>query len=434
MQNYKKHIRLLLDLLESKSLLVFCRKDPCFFDEPKFFLYSAELDDSLRFLKLDTNEYYKSRINEAISNTLSFTSREKAIVQCLEECINKICIYLYPKNGTKFDTFFNLNQESLVPELITSDHGMQNRKIGWLKGFNYTKGIGSLIPAQLIYHQYRNYMIYQRNITEKNFSLPLITGLSGDFNYDSALLKGIYDLIEKDVCMTTFLLQYSPERLDIYSTDDNEIRKIFRTFQKYKFDWQLFNITNDLGIPTFLSLIIDKSGREPILSTGVATNINIKEAIISSVEKASLFRYLGRNEIYYDKKASKSKIPSDQISTISRRILYWSSAKKLSLLNYLLDQEPHKYKISKKFINPNKQLSKLKIMLAERGFQIFYSDITIDIFKKINYFACKVVIPGLQPFYQDEQDKRINIDRLKVVSKYFGQKTFRINNIPHFYI
>jgi hypothetical protein len=62
---------------------------------------------------------------------------------------------------------------------------------------------------------------------------------------------------------------------------------------------------------------------------------------------------------------------------------------------------------------------------------IFFADITLDFLKKINFFVYKVIIPNLQPLYLEENKRKINFERLKQVSDYFGHKFRLMNKIPH---
>lgn len=85
------------------------------------------------------------------------------------------------------------------------------------------------------------------------------------------------------------------------------------------------------------------------------------------------------------------------------------------------------------FLHKNKkqELKTVINMLNKRNYNVYYIDITTNLFKKLNYFVYKIIIPGLQPLYLDEGHKTLQYDRLNSVSRYFHKNALIINEVPH---
>ncbi len=418
MPNYLKLIKHLLIPLEKKAITkAIIDMSTIYNDESKLFAYNA----TVCYPKKSSNKIRQK--NTFTAHGRSSVSREMALLKCLGEAIERYCLY-YHKDDDIYSSFSNIKQEALDPSIYINHRMVKIKKISWIKGYNITKNINTLIPAQLVY------LSNLKNTDEVRLSEIISTGAAGGFTHESALLRGMYEVIERDAFMTMYLLKGEPTRINTDTIKNKTINKIVDTYRKYRLDVLLFDITNDLQIPTFLTILIDKTGLGPAICLGLKTGLNIKEAIIGSLEEASLPRSLGRGML--DETNKEYIINQNSIHTIKDRALYWLYPKMFTKIKFLLDQPPIVLKTNylKKY-KEKEEFEIVKGLLEKKGFQIYYADITLNFFRKSNYLVYKVVIPALQPLYLDEKYKILILDRLKTVSKFYNQKKITINNVPH---
>lgn len=414
--NYKKEAKILYNELVKSSILKQIEKMVTINDEPKFSHYFALLDFS--------KSIGIKPVEEVVAAGVSFKSKYLALLKCLGESIERYSLFAFKQESLVFSKFINLKTKALNPSIYTDSPLTEKVNFGWIKGFSLTNNKEQLIPAQLAILRFKT--IYR----EPLLTSPISTGAAGGFDRESTILRAIYEIIERDAAMTMYLNKIKTPQIDIGAINNKLIQSISSTFKKYKLEWALFDITNDLKIPVFLSILIDRTGIGPALCLTAKASLHIEDAIIGSIEECLMIR-LGVRFLKFRNQSDNHKIDPTRLVTLNERSLYWSTLDRLDKLSFFLDQVPRPIKIKKLNITPKQELNTLIKMISESGYEISYVDITPDLFKKTGYLIYKVIIPGLQPLYIVEKEREFVEQRLKKVAKYFGKNKFKINKFPH---
>ncbi len=410
-------LRSIITQLESCGLIKTLNRVDLFYDEPKFHKYSASLNFPSKYSD-------GVKVKDISSSGYSFTSDKEALVKCLSEAMERLNVYCFDKKNAVFSTRKKLEAESMKLSYFYDDDSINYIPFGWMKGHNLTYDKSVFIPAQL------TYLNFGHTFKEPPLHPYITTGAAAGIIHESILLNGIFEIIERDAFMTVYLNKIKVSPIDISKIRDQEIKYITDSCQRYNLEIFVFDITNDLEIPVFMTIIVDKSGFGPAVTTGLKSNFAVKKAITGSIGEALSVRTWLRSEIYR-KKTNDFHINPDSIRNLKRRGLYWTSQDMIKKLDFLLKSSPIKKNITAYTKNEKYELKELTARLAKKRHEIFYTDITHDIFSKLNFRIYQVIIPSLQPLYLDEQGKVISTDRLKSVASFFGQKKYRINPIPH---
>ena len=80
------------------------------------------------------------------------------------------------------------------------------------------------------------------------------------------------------------------------------------------------------------------------------------------------------------------------------------------------------------------KLKRLTKIFSDKNYELYYKDITISEFKKLNYYIVKVIIPKMQPIYLNEKYPLLGSDRLYSVPAKLGFKNKLeddLNKYPH---
>lgn len=407
----------LLNYLTKYSIVKNISKGIAFNDEPDFYYYLAEINKNLQHLKKVTTE-----IN---AGGASFKSAESALQKCLSETVERYSLFSMKENGVK-NTYLEIidsEKNALNPEEISGIKNSQSKKFQWVEGNNLTKGIKSYIPEQLINLNYKN------RINEINLSPVISTGASANYSEEEAILGGIYEVIERDSYMSSYLTQIIPPLINIETINDNQIKKILYSCLRYKLKPYVFDLTNDLNIPVFLTLLTDKTGIGPAVTIGVKCDLDPLNAIIGSIEESFMSRTWVRFNMLGLK---KTKIYNNRITDSRlKRALLWSSLSIFKRLNSIINQNSNNLILDseKKELNVKEKINYLIKSLAKKNFQIFTKRIFTGTLLDKHLTVCKVIIPPLQPLYLFKPF--INLKRLKQVSLFFGQPKLAINNFPH---
>lgn len=415
MSKYRNKIKLLLEELISHNILRDIHREYFAADEPKFFSYAAPLNSSKGF----------SDGKPLILNAggFSFEDKELALLKCLGEAIERFSTLVFRKNLLTYSTFESLMEPALNPALFTNKLTTNNTKLGWVKGFSLDQE-PYLIPAQVIY------LNYAGQFKEPRLTQFITTGAAGGFDHESTILRGVYEVIERDAFMLTYLLKIRVPCIKLSTLENSRIDYIIQKAKRYNLELRVFDITNDLQIPSFLSVLIDRTGLGPPVSLGLKSSLSPIDAVIGSMEESFHTRPWMKHELLHGKRGDLKINPRD-IKYLLERGLFWMSPKMLKHLDFLLNQPEKGFKLLQNEITPAKELRLVKNILEEKGFKVFYADITMKNFKKLGYLVYKVIIPELQPLFLNEGRREIRSKRVMDVSAYFGIEKAQINPVPH---
>lgn len=350
----------------------------------------------------------------ALGYGVSFVSRELAILKCLGETVERLYSNWDPTKKVFFSSYNKLGRTAVRPSLYTGRKDIDSRRIGWLPGYNLTLGKNNLIPGQLVY---RNYLKFNREIA---FFPPtdIGSGVAAGFDGSSIILNGVYELIERDAFMTCYLNKVKPSRIEIGELEDRNLNSLVNKLKLERTTIMVFDITNDLGVPSFLTLINDRAkpirdrGRtHSLLAAGLKSDLNIGSAVYGSIEEAFLEWTIKKDSLkgrYYSlNKTCRALLP---VITYQDAIDLFSPENKTGCLGFL----------AAKTTDSEVEIKYLLDKLKKRGLEISYIDITPKNLGGINYFVYRTFIPSLQPLSFYKFDGLINAGRLRQVLKYFS--------------
>lgn len=269
-----------------------------------------------------------------------------------------------------------------------------------------------------------------RNVSASSEKLTVNSVTSFGNNPDEALLQGVYDLVRYDAFFTVFLNKIQAPLLAISSIPDKKIHSIYQQFKERGLELYLANITHDLEIPAFLTIIIDRCGKGPAVSGGIAAGAEPIKAILQSIENALVWRLSTKKELE-KRNFEVAKLYPRYFATQLDRALYWSDTGKIKKLHFLINQHPVPYE-SQGFLTRDRNKSDILNKLNQKNIHIFSDDITPQLLRGKKYFVYRITMLDLQQRYLFERRRPLHQDRLKSVSAYFGKITTRATRDPHF--
>lgn len=416
--NIINKLSLLTNELEKFGKLSIVDNENYFFDEPNLYTYSLVLEPHFKY---KNKEFTHFPIGNITATGQSFFDKELALLKGVSECIERTCLYIFPRNVIT-GKYKEVGQSVLEPEIYGIDHAKQS--FDWVQGENLTSEKKCLIPAQLIY------LGYGIN-TETRLTCQNSTGAACANTRDAAILRGIYEVIERDAFMCVYLNRITVPKIEITSITDDDVLSILQLLSQYNLTLELFNITNDFNIPTILSVIFDNSFFGPNVTVGIKTDRSIKRAIIGSIEEAVVRRVtirgmMQRNEL-------KEKVY--KVENIVERASYWFLPGMVKHLNFLYDSnkiEPFNGDLSN--TQTEDDLDEIITKMKRLGFSIYTTCISDGKISSKDCVVYKTIIPGLQPLFQSERERIVNKKRIKDVSLFFKKRTLKINTIPHPFI
>ena len=386
-----------------------------YYDEPHFNAYTVMLNPLPKYLN---KNYSVNSVNQVVGGGCSFDSKETALVKAVGEAIERMCLYSYPEKIKIHKPYNSLVSEALDPSVYKKNS--KSKLFDWIQGEKIGTNKKILIPAQLIYlpnGKHKEDMLFPR----------VSTGAAGGFSKNSAILRGIYEVIERDAFMCAYLGKIAVPKINLGLIDDKRASWFTEKLSKYRLEAHVFDITNNLEVPTYLSIILDNSFSGPFLIVAAKADLNYKDALFGSLEESIRIRLFIRNMMQNDNIVRNVH----EIRTIDDRVGYWFSSDMIEKLDFLLDVKTSKPKEYKLFKNEEEEIEHMIQKLSKNSLNAYSVLISKNIIPDDKYVVYKVIIPGLQPLYLDERAKYVNSQRILEVVRHFGKKTFSVNTIPH---
>lgn len=406
-------------------------------DDPKFFHFGGGL--------YPQTNLPKEEIWSTSFSGCSFFSEDEALLKCLGEAIERHCIKRYEKRKLIKGSYNEMKNQALDPQTVVCFSEKQRRRpsfklfnfdkntrFTWEKGTNLISGEFIFLPAQLIYLSYR--LIPQ----EKIIYPPISTGAAGGSSMVSALVRAIYEIIERDAFLIYYLNKLSGKRIALGSIDNKKIRPFIDAIESYNLKVYLIDITSDLLIPTFLSIVIDETGIGPAVSAGLKTHLDPITAILGSIQEALHPRRWIRGRTQENPRLLE-KVRVNNINNIEDRALLWYPKRNIDKLGFWLNQEEKKVQIKERELSFKQQLQIILEILKKNNIETYFVDVTIPAVKKNGYHVVKVIMPQLYPFYLIEKYPFFGGKRLYEVPYKLGfakrkTKEEKLNKFPHPFI
>lgn len=368
-------------------------------------------------------------------------TKQQAFFSAIGEAIERYCSAFYEKDDLILAAYDELEEEGTIPDSFAFYHKRQyeqdafpyrpftrKSRIRWTWTFNLTKGKAVLAPATCVYFP------YTAKGDEELVWDQVSTGLSCAATLEEAILRGIYEVVERDAFSIMWLNKLSFPRVDFLAHP--RIRAVFENyFEIPGCDYYLMEITNDIQIPTIFGVLVDRKGGTAV---GAATRFDMVDA----VEKT--FLELAQSRIAYKRymvqKHPKDYLPdfSDVNDFIDHSYVYTDISMRSHLEFAWSSQAVKEIEDDKLSRNANVSdaLERAIRILQQAGYDVLVANLTTPDVEKFGYHVVRVLIPGLTEITSDHRFPRAGGKRLYELPFRLGYASStgsfeRLNPSPH---
>lgn len=304
----------------------------------------------------------------------------------------------------------------------------------WIDGRSLTAGVKAIIPAQLVFWNYR------WAVDEPRLQQPITNGAAGMFTLEEAILSGLYELIQRDSFLLFWLNKIAPPRIDIDSIKNEELTELVGRIRRYSFDIEILDITSDLKIPAFAAVLLDPH-HAPAVSVAAGCGPDPEKAILSSINEVLRVYHWIRNEF---EKEPPPPIPDfhepfPESFGRKERLTLWGNPLMRKHIEFLI--KVPRVSLEKRLkeyhtmpFPPKEQLSCIKSDLKKHGdeYEIFFYESRHPVLKTLGYHSVKVIVPALLPLYLNETWAPLGGKRLREAVKKMGYAPAgKVNSLPH---
>jgi ribosomal protein S12 methylthiotransferase accessory factor len=148
----------------------------------------------------------------------------------------------------------------------------EDDELTWVRGCLLESGNTVYAPASLVYLNFLGAHGRER------FTFPNSNGLAGGRDLPSAVLSGIYELVERDAFVITWLARLPAPRID-FSDTNGLAAEVARHYRRFGIELVAFDLTTDLGIPVVMAAAFDRSGALPAVTVGLGCDLDPSTAL-----------------------------------------------------------------------------------------------------------------------------------------------------------
>ena len=327
--------------------------------------------------------------------------------------------------------FVAFSSNQMVGKKFSMFRVSSKSRIGWIKGNSLIHGGEILAPSQLVYLTYR-----KNHKKEPSIRLSISTGAAAHTDKEEALYKGVCEVVERDAFMIHYLNKLSPPILDLENAPDDDIKKIWKMFRRSNLELYVLDMTTDIPIPTFSTLIIDRTEIGPAVVISNKPGFDMKQVILGSIAEATKSWRARRRRLGGKPNLKPIKNKAEEISDLKERALFWSNTDMIEHISFLTRGRKKNVILESAPESSHERLDKSVAYFKKNNFEVAAVDIAIKEAKDLGFYVYMILIPKLQPLYLNEKYRNLGGDRLYRVPISLGyfkepKKEEELNNIIH---
>ncbi len=300
--------------------------------------------------------------------------------------------------------------------------------ISWTSGFNLTTKEPVLIPADFVY----------TGASQDRLCAETSNGAAAHTSRVEAILRGIFEIIERDGIMIMWFNRLSMPKISIDSLP-LRVLQIVRKVNGFGFDVIIQDITTDIGVSAFCVFMVNKHNKKPALFSGAGCHLNPEIALMKGIrETLRSFAYYLANP----RKIEESKIPGfDELRSPEDHGNLYFAPEMLKHLDFVIEGNVYQDFDKIKDSWTKEPLSDLKHCLSifkKKKMDVIAVDCTTSDVANTGLYVIKVIIPGMHPIGFGVRNQRLGGRRLYHVPNELGYTKLptreeNLNAIPHFF-
>ena len=225
---------------------------------------------------------------ERITSGKGFTERDSAR-SAIVEALERYCAQQRRPGAFTTRRASALDHPAILPEELVLYSDAQYRTPGfpfprptadaeltWVQATDVHSAEPVYAPASLVY------MNYAGAGGRELFTRTNTSGLAGGRDLPSAVLSAIYELVERDAYMITWLTRLPAARI-MFDETDGLAAEICRHYARFAIETLAFDVTTDLRIPVVMAVAVDHSGALPAAVVGLGCDLDPASALDRAV-------------------------------------------------------------------------------------------------------------------------------------------------------
>lgn len=264
------------------------------------------------------------------------------------------------------------------------------------------------------------------------------SGVAARTSLGEAVLRGMFEMVERDAFMITWLNRLSPPLIDLDALPAGFARSAVEELRALRHEAYAVNLTTDLGIPAFLVIAAQRDGSSPALTAGAGCAFDPVEALDKAFQESlSAVSWRVADSTW----KLKPPMHPDEVRSLDDHSRAYSHPDWLARAEFLWSS-PKRDRLqdlanpAAGIVRPGEQLARAVELLQGHGHEFIAVDLTTPDVARTGIRVARAVIPGLQPIGFGRYASRLGGERLFSAPRRMGYgrvplSEHEINPDPH---
>ncbi|AFY45385.1 biosynthesis docking scaffold protein, SagD family [Nostoc sp. PCC 7107] len=326
-------------------------------------------------------------------------------------------------------TFFSFSDNQYSDSSFPFPAFDQATQTSWITAISLTSNQQVLVPAFMVYFD------WDSNVPG-DYILPVTSnGMASGPTLEFAAYSGLCELIERDAFIITWLNRLPAPRIYFAHRPGIET-EILRHYTRFGIELVTFYLTTDINIPVVMAMLIDRSGRTPVVATGLGCHLDGSTALRKAIFEVCQARF---GDI--ERKANGAGANLNQyedVQNLEDHSAFFYTTTRLGELEFLFEHENYLTVEDLPTYPSSAEVEKLRTVITRLhsvGAEPYLVEITTPDVVSLGFRVVRTLASELVPIYFGHGLEPLGTQRLFEVPKrlgYGGQRTVKdLNPCPH---
>lgn len=280
--------------------------------------------------------------------------------------------------------------------------------IGWITARRLGDGAEVAVPTLAVFMDYGT-----PNRSEFLFQVTS-NGLAAGSTLASAVLAGLYEVLERDAFVLGWLRRLPGARLAPGSVGDAALLELERAWGRRGVELRLVLLETDLPVPVVAAFGVEEvpADDRPAVVVGLGANVDPRVAARKAALEVGQIRPALRGRLRDpETRARLDELLADpaRVSDLEDHDLLYAHPSQLGHLAHWLDAPAGELGLNRleEDEDPAATLEGLVSALATAGHDVFYVNLTPGDLETMGVYVVRVLVPGLQPIHFGAAETRL---------------------------
>lgn len=272
----------------------------------------------------------------------------------------------------------------------------------WVLGRSLVHGDEVWLPASAIFMEYQAH-------GPDDYLFPITSnGLAAGPTLAAAVLRAIYEVLERDAVLLAWLHRLPGQRHDALTHPDADVRRLARAYQHRGVELALYRLPTDHPIAVFMGVAFQRDGYGgPFATVGMGANLDVASAARSAALEVGQVRPAFRERCRTHDRERIAELVADpsRVKSLEDHALLYAAPAMAAAFDFL--EGARAEWAPGESMSPPAALASLLDHFRAAGQEIVYVNLTPRDMESLYLFTARVVLPGFQPIWFGHHESRL---------------------------